>query len=128
MRQWQPEGGKDTGSATASITKIKTTEEGNRKVITLKIRRKDFAFVSPDGEAKLVSFSNKRCRLTYDPESSGELRVALVPAGTFQVISSNPSSGTLKVIIERGEIDDNTMQTFLFQEAKVGSSFTLTCE
>ena len=115
-------------AVTASITKMKTVEdEGtNKKVITLKLGTKDAAGIFNAEEGTMVSFSNKRCRLVYDPEASGDLRVALLPAGTFQVASSNPSAGTLKVIIEKGEAnDDDTMQAFLFQEAKVGSSFTL---
>ena len=113
-------------AVTASITKIKTIDEGMKKVITLKLGKKDAAGLFIAGEGEMISFSNKRCRLIYDPEASGELRVALLPAGTFQVASSNPSAGTLKVIIERGENNnDDTMRAFLFQEAKVGSSFTL---
>lgn len=128
MRRLQTEKGKDAGPVTASITKIKTIEEGNKRVITLQLGRKDFACVTGGGEGKMVSFSNKRCRLVYDPEASGELRVSLTPAGVFQVASSNPSAGTLKVVIEKCKNNDDRMQTFLFQEAKVGSSFTLAYE
>ena len=113
-----------TTSVTGVITKIKAKETGKtgsiHKVISLKLTSKEFWAV----EGQELRVSNRRCRLQYDPEASGHMRVVMIPAGTFEVVSANPNTGTIKIVVEDCDNLDS-MQAYLYREAMVGSHFTL---
>lgn len=116
-------------SVTAVIRKIKTLDHSNtntNKVITLKVTCKEFCkrIQRIQGQKELV-LSNRRCRLEYDPQVSGHMRVCVTPSGTFQVVSVNVSSGTIKIAVSNDFNDADSMRSFLYREAVVGSNFTL---
>lgn len=75
-------------------------------------------------QGETVLFSNKRCRLEYDAQASGHLRVAMLPPGGFEVVSVNRSTGTIKIVVENNPNPDS-MEAFLYREATVGSNFDL---
>ena len=110
-------------AVTAIIKKIKNFDgEPKQKIITMELMSANSKKLNTTlAQGERVSFSNRRCRLLFDPEASGHLRVQVLKAATFSVVSSTP--GCLKILVADDQEDPDSMQSFLYKEAQVGFHF-----